>query len=317
MTGAANGEPAAAIMSFLADNPVGQAAVSPFLAALVLTLLLRLILGAGRTRYLPVSGIGVGFLLAYALAVGIPALLPHASTQKIFYIVLIGLVLGIAIDAAGATRRAGHAVAFLLPAAALAWIAQRRFAGLTLEGWAILAALLVASVLVYWRLAASTRGRDEAGQTSVALAPAIMLLITGASLGALALIAASASLAQFAFALAAAAGGHLLVEYVAHVLGFRVGAFGAAGAFGAGGALLAIVYVMGLFTSGLSPISLLLVLCVYLAQAPARALALRVGSDATVLGRAVQPVLFGLVVAVPAVLAVLYVTLVLGDRPGG
>lgn len=301
------------LQNLLAD-PVGQTAIVPFAVGFLLALILR-ILGAHRLAAL---GIGAAFFAAYHLIHnGVPAFPPAATAQKMFYVAAAGLALGLVLDLASAARSGGHLFAFAVPIAALAWM---RWPQLTAgPGGALIATLVVlflASIVVYWRQAAAARGSDTEEASSAALFPAIQVLVAGIGLGGIALLGISLSVGSLAMALAAGAGGYLLVSYLAHLFAGRGLAYGATGAFGAGGVWLALAYA-AIFAAD-APVKIALVGVVAVAFAVdflARPLALLVaagGAPAT--ARLLQPLAYGIVVAIPPAAALAYAWFVLGWR---
>ncbi len=300
-------------MSFFIDDLLGQTVATPFVVAFVLALALRLALGPALGRKLAVAGAAVAFLFAFTLIQGLPDFPPVASGGKTFYIVLIGAVLGLGLDLAGATRSGGHALAFIVPLAALAWLIASN--PITERLWQA-ALLLVASILVYWRVAATARGSDEEANRAAGLFPPILVLVAAVSLSLLALLGASASLSSLAAALAAATGGFLLASYLVDLAGRLPLRFDAIGAFGVAGALLALAYVMLLFNQETNRLSLAVLLLRFVFDFWARPAALGPALGYGTAGRIVRPLMYGVIVAVPAVAAVGYVFGILGQRPG-
>lgn len=299
----------------LLGDPVGQTAIVPFAVALALTLILRLAGGAGLGHRLAALAIGAGFFVAYYLIhKGVPAFPPPATNQKVFYVAAAGLALGLVLDLAGLTRAGGHVFAVLLPAGALFWLRQKQIAEGASGGLiAMLVALFLVSVVVYWRQAAAARGSDTPEASSAALFPAIQALVVGIGLGGIALLSISLGYGSLALALAAASGGYLLASYLAHLFAGRAFGYGATGALGAGGVWLALGYGAALEAD--APVKLVLVGVValaFVADFAARPIALAVGTGAA--ARLVQPLLYGLVVGIPPAAALAYAWFVLGWR---
>jgi hypothetical protein len=299
--------------NLLAD-PVGQTAIVPFAIGFLLALILRIV----GLRALAALGIGAAFFATYYIIhSGVPAFPPVATAQKLFYVAAAGLALGLVLDLAGAARSGGHLFAFVVPIAALAWMRwPQLMAG---PGGALIATLVVlflASIVVYWRQAASARGADTDEASSAALFPAIQLLAAGIGLGGIALLGISLSFGSLAMALAAGTGGYLLVSYLAHLFGGRGLGYGAVGALGGGGIWLALAYA-AVFAAD-APVKIVLIGVVALAFAVdfvARPLALLVaagGSPAA--ARFVQPLAYGIVVAIAPAAALGYAWFVLGWR---
>ena len=132
------------------------------------------------------------------------------------------------------------------------------------------------------------------------MVPGVQILVASAGVAVVALIGASASLAQISGGLAAAMGGVLVLAFGALVVfGSRYG-FGALGVFGAGGALLAIAYALVLFTEGVSLWALAVLSLVFLTDL----VPLKVRVGGTMVRRALQPVALTIVAAVPTAIAV-------------
>jgi hypothetical protein len=303
-----------AFLQNLLGDPVGQTAIVPFAVGFLLALILRVV-GGNRLAAL---GIGAAFIVTYYLLHnGIPAFPPAATAQKMFYVAAASLALGLVLDLAGAARSGGHLFAFVVPIAALAWMRwPQLMAGPDSVLVATLVVLFLASIVVYWRQAASARGSDTDEASSAALFPAIQVLVAGIGLGGIALLGISLAFGSLAMALAAGAGGYLLVSYLAHLFGGRGLGYGATGAFGGGGIWLALAYA-AVFAAD-APVKIALIGVVALAFAldfVARPLALLVaagGSPAA--ARFVQPLAYGIVVAIPPAAALAYAWFVLGWR---
>ncbi len=299
----------------LLGDPVGQMAIVPFAIGALLALLLRLAGGALWGHRLAPLAVGAGFFAAYYLIHnGVPAFPPTAVGQKAFYVAAAGLALGFVLDLAGLARAGGHLFAFVLPAAALVWLRWPQLtAGPSLGLIATLIVLFLVSVIVYWRQAASARGSNAPEASSAALFPPIQVLVTGLGLGGIALLGISLSFGQLAIALAAATGGYLLVSYLAHLIAGRGLDYGAIGAFGAGGVWLAFGYAAVFAADAAIKLVLLgAVALAFVGDFVARPFALSVGAGAA--ARLVQPLAYGIIVALPPAAALAYAWFVLGWR---
>lgn len=303
--------------NLLAD-PVGQMAIVPFAIGLLLALVVRIAGGFVWGQRLAAIGIGAAFLVAYYLIHnGVPAFPPAAAAQKMFYVAAASFALGLVLDLAGAARAGGHLFAFIAPIAALVWMRWPQIAAG--PGGSLVATLVVlflASVIVYWRQAASARGADTDEASSAALFPAIQVLAAGIGLGGIALLGVSLAFGSLAIALAAGAGGYLLVGYLLHLVTGRGLGYGAIGAFGAGGVWLALAYA-AVFAAD-APLKIVLIGVVALAFAVdfiARPLALLVAASGSPgAARLLQPLAYGIVVAIPPAAALAYAWSVLGWR---
>lgn len=229
------------------SDPLVQSAALPFFSALLLFWILRFVLArAGRPDMpLATAAVVVGFLLAYWAILGLPPLPPKASSQKLAYVSLIGLVFGLFVDLFHRRLLSSLVPLFCLiwPGVVAFWLAWPRVEGVDL--FAILGAfgLWLGGALALFRL-----GRVRAEQERT-LTPGIMLLAVSLGAGALALYFASASLSQLAFAMAAALGGVLLWNWFAVILRpDGIAPFGRGALFGSASALLAIADNLALYT---------------------------------------------------------------------
>jgi hypothetical protein len=308
-----------AFLESLLGDPVGQAAVVPFAVGVAFALLLAASGGAVWGRRLAPLAIGAGFFVAVYLILGFPPFPPVSFGHKMIAVAAIGLALGFVLDIAGLARAGGHFFAFVLPAAALYWLWQRDIAaGPATPVIATLAALFLVSIVVYWRQAASARGGDTDEASSAALFPPIQIFVASLGFAGIGIADVPSSSALLGAALAAAAGGYLLVSFLWHLVSGRALGYGAIGAFGAGGAWLALGYA-AVFRAE-TPIKLALlgvVALVFVVDAVARPLALMVAATGSpVAQRLLQPLAYGMVVAIPPAAAIAYAWFVLGWRMG-
>ncbi|QCG93238.1 hypothetical protein E6C67_04590 [Azospirillum sp. TSA2s] len=192
-------------MSELLQDPFVQSSVLPLLVGLVLVGVLHLL-----RRSLAAAGIAAGFLVVFALVIGLPALPPPSSMGKLFWASAAGLLLGVGADAAGLRGRIASVVLAVWLAASLLWIALP-----ALDSVAAVVSVLVLLGTAAW--VAFARGSEPPGSeprgsetVESPTAPAASLLALALAVGGTALIGSSASIAQMALALAASAGGFLL-----------------------------------------------------------------------------------------------------------
>lgn len=184
-------------MSELLQDPFVQSSVLPLLVSLILVGALHLL-----RRPLAAAGIAAGFLVVFAMVIGLPALPPPSSMGKLFWASAAGLLIGVVADAAGIRGRVASAVLAVWLAASLLWIALPALD--SASAIVSLVVLLGTAVCV-----AFARGSQTYGDESP-MAPASTLLALALAVGGTALIGSSASIAQMALALAASAGGFLL-----------------------------------------------------------------------------------------------------------
>ncbi len=279
----------------LTTNPAFGASALPLGVALAVTALIWLIGGPYRAPMIVFSAAIVGIVAAFWWIEGLPPILPTTGKQKIFYLILLALAAGWAIDGREGRRRADgleRLSLFGLPVLALIWLAWRPLvAGPDTRLLIEMAVLWLAAVAVYWRL----RKQERAG----ALVGGVQVLVAAMGLSVVALLGASASLASLAGAVAAAMGGVLLWLFVVTVINDERFGFGALGWLACAGALLFIADVVVLFSPEVNRWSLALLLLVFVTDKVPLGRRRRGALD-----RAAQPVLLGLVAAVPAVAAV-------------
>jgi len=295
------------------QSPEVQGGAIPFGAALLLCLMVRLAGGREHGARLAVVAVPLGFLLAYILLepVAWPAV---ASKQKVFYIALLALVIGLAAAVRGARRSTAVAAAAIFAVASLIWLAIRRLSGEPGFGdLATLVVLLLVSIVLVWRLlAAEAATPDEPDESRGSIhAPAMLLLLAFAA-GLISLAGAFIGMAQLAIALGAVLGGFLLVSYVSYVRSGQALRFGPLGALAAGGAWLACLYVMVLFAGAVSRPALAILLVAFLADPLARRIRFSQGKTA----RMIEPILYGAIVALPAIAGVVYAFSMADSEPG-
>ncbi|CAO3408440.1 hypothetical protein [Azospirillum largimobile] len=187
-------------MSELLQDPFVQSSALPLAVGLILVGALHLL-----RRPLAAAGIAAGFLVVFAMVVGLPALPPPSSMGKLFWSSAAGLLLAVAADAAGVRGRAASAALALWLAGSLLWIALPALDSMAAVVSFVI--LLAAGAWVAFARGSQTQTSDAAESPT---APAASLLALALAVGGTALIGSSASIAQMALALAASAGGFLL-----------------------------------------------------------------------------------------------------------
>lgn len=227
-----------ALRELLAD-PLIQTAALP----LVLSLIACALLGRIRAVWAAL-GAGVAFLAVYGAIMGLPAFPPASSTAKMFWGAIACLVVGFLIEGRFTPGlRLGALAAFC--AAVFAWMAAPVLNAPSPVDFVRAIVLVLVGAAAFARLNSLSVGKNGA------VFPALAILALAAAIGAVALIGASASLAQLAFAMAAAQGGYLLLNWPRprHVFGASGMAFGAA--------LLLLLAALTLFTQARSETLLL------------------------------------------------------------
>ena len=184
-------------MNQLLSDPVFQAAIAPFAAALIAGVLLNL---AGW--FWPGLSITVGFYISTWLAVGLDVF-PLTSTHKIILLGVAAILVGIALDVYKGPRLYLPVLLFVAGAAAAVWILWPvlvRNGGL--PSWGLGAG---AGLYAGWLLACS------AGLRSRPLPAAVMALALALGTGVSAVFGSAVLLGQMGASMAAAAGAYILL----------------------------------------------------------------------------------------------------------
>ncbi|MEO6017649.1 MAG: hypothetical protein ABIP46_10355 [Polaromonas sp.] len=184
-------------MNELLDNPAVQAGVAPFITALVVAVLLR------RTR-LSGLAIGAGFATVVFLALGF-SLESLTSVRKMILSGAAATVLVLLLEAAKVRFKPAISAALSVAAAAAGvWVISR-----VLQQRETGAALLAGAGAAFY-VAMMVESGNRVGRDAVRGSAAALMF--GLASGALALLGASASLAQVGIAIGASAGAVLLIQ---------------------------------------------------------------------------------------------------------
>ena len=176
----------------LLDNPAIQAAALPFVVALVLAFALS------RTRFLALA-VASGLVVVVGLTIGYAFELPLSSVTKLIAGVLGLTLAALALEAAGVAARPALVATFALAGGLAAlWVVQRVLQ--QAEGGAAFALALGAFAIV-----TLTAGGTLAAGLGSSLRAAVVSACLGWGAGVLALLGASALLAQLGLALGSAA----------------------------------------------------------------------------------------------------------------
>lgn len=284
-------------MSAFLGNPMVTTAALPLLLGIALALLARLTLPASS----PVLTLAWSALLLFFYwdTLGPPAVPPVAASQKLIYLAFAGILVGSLPERFMSGRSAGVFVAAAL-AVAFLWLGWRRVAAGTFDLQMI--AAVIASLLMIVGAAMLMRMPAESSPSveTPFLAPAVVLAMSlcGAIIS---VLGASIVTGQLLGSLAALIGGWCLVQYVVTLRG------GAAAAWSKGiGFLLlyataTVLIQVALLAPKANPAALIL------SSLPLVAAALVPGPLQHVLpgARPLRPLVAGILIAVPAMLAIL------------
>ncbi len=187
-------------MDLLLNDPRLQSSLLPLVVSLILTGLLGF--GAKSGARLASTAVAAGLLVATLVIQGwvFP---PRAASQKLPYLIVAATLAGLFVDLKGLTGWLRRTLYLLAPVAMLAWLFGGRVTTFDLLEWGYLVLLVVLSAVAYWRCEQNPRSIEGS----------LNLLLVSLGLGAVVLIGASAMLAQVTFALAAALGGFLLLNW--------------------------------------------------------------------------------------------------------
>ena len=249
------------------------------------------------------------FLAAYWLMEGPPPFPPVGSMQKLPYLIALAVVAGVALDAAGAGRTAVKAMAALLPTVAILWLAERTLlAGPDVFFVLRLLVLWLAGVIVLWLLENAARTPATRGDHAVAgaateakggLHAAALLMVAVFATAAVSFFGAFSGMALLIIPIGAGLGAFVLVAYLLFVASGRTMAFGAIGVIGLGGTWLSGIYVAALYGGNVDKVALAMLAAIFVADLFARRVRLGAGIGA----RIFEPLLYGVIIILPAVAA--------------
>ncbi|QND66353.1 hypothetical protein HB777_22165 [Mesorhizobium loti] len=284
-------------MSAFLGNPMVTTAALPLLLGIVLVLLAKFVLPGASVIATLIAGAAVLFL--YWDTVGAPAFPPIAASQKLVYLAVAGIVIGLLFGRLLNGPRAGVFAAFAI-VVAVAWLGWRRILAGPLDlqmAAAIVVGLLTAAGAVAL-MAMRTEPSPPAERPFLVPAAALALSLAGAFIS---VLGASIVVGQLLGSLAALIGGWCLVEYIALLRGRNAAGWGKGVEFlvlfAAGTALIQVA----LLAPKANPVALVLSPMPLLVAAflPGPLQILLPGS------RPLRPLVAGLLIAIPAMLAVL------------
>jgi len=276
-------------MEALLSDPRVQSAAAPFVVAALLTGVLRY-LGGSRSDIFAGLALLAGFFAAYWLVLGMPAWPPRGASHKIAYIMLAAGGLGLLLDLGRIPPLGVRVVVAVGAVASAVWLMGARFDFGDPMTW-LWPGLPIVLVWI------AVLGRLEARIDDDLSGPAMLVVAAvGASL--IALFGRSASIAQLSGALAAATAGYAIWNWPVARMDLARAAM-----FAAGAAWLGLMTQMVLFTRAESW-ALLALLAVFVADQPAARAVARFLPSSNWFGHAVSPLAHGVLVAIPAAVAV-------------
>jgi len=284
-------------LSALLGNPMVTTAALPLLLGIVMAPLARFAMPPSS----PVLSLlwAAVLLFFYWDTLGPPVVPPVAASQKLIYLAFAGIVLGLLPERMLSAAVAGKLVAAAL-VAALLWLGWRRLAGGSLDPQMIAALIAGLLAIVGAAMLLSSKASPSPSAEEPFLAPAAMLAMCVAG-AIISVLGASIVTGQLLGSLAALAGGWCLVQYVAVLRG------GSAVAWSKGAQLL-LVYAaatvliqVALLAPKANPVALVLspLPLTVAALVPSRLHGLVPGA------RPLRPLVAGLLIAMPAILAIL------------
>lgn len=284
-------------MSALLGNPMVTTAALPLVLGMVMALLARVVLPPFSPVLSPVSA--ALLLFFYWDTLGPPVVPPVAASQKLIYLAFAGIVMGLLLESLLSAAVAGKLVAAAL-AAALLWLGWRRIAGGALDLQMIAALIAGLLTIVGAAMLLSLKASPSPPVEEPFLVPAAMLALCLAG-AIISVLGASIVTGQLLGSLAALAGGWCLVQYIAVLRG------GSASAWSKGTELILIyaaatvLIQVALLAPKANPAALML------SPLPLAVAALMPGPlQGLVPGaRPLRPLVAGLLIAIPAILAIL------------
>jgi hypothetical protein len=228
--------------------------------------------------------------MAFIQLRGIPSLPPNSAPEKLFYLITLAGLIGVALDLLGRPPPIGWLAFVLFPAICLAWFSLRPLLAHPDVGLLIKLVLMWAgAVIVLWQICVATAHGGP-------LTCAILILATAVGAAGVAALAPFIGLTLLCASIAAVAGALALWAYGARLLVGAPMTIGATSLLGAAGGLVATVLLLALFTASVSTAGVSLLIAVPFAGLVAEPLLLGGGIARRVFG----PVLLTAVAAVPA-----------------
>ena len=139
------------------NNPVFQAVIGPFVVAFLVVGASRLVVWPTGSEVLAGLGLAAGLLMAFVQLRGIPLLPPNSAPEKLFYLITLGGLIGVALDLLGRPALIGRLAFVFFPAICLAWFSLRQL----LAGpdvWLLIKLVLMwaGAAIVLWQICVAT-----------------------------------------------------------------------------------------------------------------------------------------------------------------
>jgi len=270
---------------------------NPLVRGLVLPLTLGVAIGLlpVRGRWAGIIAVGLAMLAIYWMMEGLPQFPPLAAKQKLGYLILAGMLIGLALG----TKSLQFPVAVGAGLLAALWLGIGRLTG-SGDIWPLVMAFAVAA-LAGTGIALLPREVPDSASETPFLVPASVLL-SAASGAIISVLGAFIGMAQVLGGFAALAGGYLLICFAFLLLKRAVpDLFAGGAAFAAGFAVIAALLVTALFAANAQPLALIFASLTFGMPFVYGRWVARRAPDI----RLLRPFIAGAVVAFPALLAVL------------
>ena len=278
-------------MSGLIVDLVGKGVLLPLLLSFVLTGVVRICLGRPNGPLLAAIGIAAAVGISYAVLFGWPVFPPRSAAQKVAYLSVFGLILGLMLDLRGDGKAAAWLASIVWPAVIVGWLGWRQLNAPTTETIISLGIVWIAGIFVCAMLFRDRGPRPNS---------AILLLVSAVGAALITLFGASGSVGQMYGILAAATGGFLLWNWPVPRFPFA-----GLGTIGGGGILIALATQTVLFTNA-SKIAMGILLLVFISPL--------VLSRWQMAGRpVVGPIVLGVTAAIPALVAAIIAFILTGE----